>query len=102
VATVEEERWTPEVQRLPLTVRATLEPLANEKAARADAVVRSATAASQLCENFESGAFRLVSAQAEAQNWRCSARGSGTVCGFDGKAICRVDARHVSERQVCK
>jgi hypothetical protein len=102
VATIDEERGTLEEHRLPLTVRATLDPLASEKAARADALARGATEASRACEGFKAGAFRLVSATAEVQSWRCSVRGSGAVCGFDGQAICQVEARKVTERQVCK
>jgi hypothetical protein len=101
-ATIEEERLTPEVYRLQLTVRATLDPLENEKAARADALARGVTEASRACEGFKTGAFRLVAASAEAQTWRCSARGHGAVCGFDGQAICKVEARHVAEKRVCK
>jgi hypothetical protein len=100
--TIEDESWTPEEQRLPLTVRATLAPLATEKAARADALARGPVEARQICEGFEAGEFRLVSATAEAQNWRCSARDSGSVCGFDGQAICQVEVRRVAQRQVCK
>jgi hypothetical protein len=100
--TVEDVRLAPEVQRLPLTVRSTLEPLANEKAARADALTRGETEALRTCEGFEAGEFRLVSATAEPQSWRCLPRGSGWVCGFDGKAICQVEARKVTQCQVCK
>jgi hypothetical protein len=100
--TVEDERWTPEEQRLPLTVRATLAPLASEEAARADALSRGETEAVRACEGFNSGEFRLVSAAPEAQSWRCSPRGSGWACGLDGQAICHVEARRVTQRQACK
>jgi hypothetical protein len=100
--TVEEESWTPEERKLPLTVRTTLAPLASEEAARADALTRGETDARTTCESFNSKEFRLVSAAVEAQGWRCSARGSGSVCGFDGKAICRVQVRQVTQRQVCR
>jgi len=101
-ATAEEERWTPQTQSLPLTVRATLDPLPSEQAARADALARGATEATGHCKGFKVGEFRLVSATAEVERWHCSSRGSGTVCGFDGQAICQVEARHVSQRQVCR
>jgi hypothetical protein len=101
--TVEDEQLSPQEQRLALTVRATPDPLASEEAARADALIRGTTEAIGLCEDLETGGlFRLDSATAEAQSWRCSARGSGWVCGFDGKAICQVEARRVTQRQVCK
>src|SRR5436305_8532187 len=101
-AIVWEERWTPEEPRLPLIRRAALDPLASEKAARADTLASGATEASRLCEELKvETAFRLVSAAAVAQTWRCSARGSGSVCGFEGQAICQVEARHVTQRQGC-
>jgi hypothetical protein len=100
--TVEKESWVQEERSLPLTVRTTLAPLVNEEAARADALARGATEARTTCESFNSREFRLVSAAAEVQSWRCSARGSGSVCGFDGKAVCRVEARQVVQRQVCR
>ncbi len=109
-AMVTDETWTPEEHRLPLTVRDDLDPLASEEAARADALARGASDARDLCEGFNAGEYRLVSAAAEAQEWRCWTRGwlapirgpGGVACGFDGKAICRVEARHVTERQVCR
>jgi hypothetical protein len=100
--TLDEERWVQEVHRLPLTLRTTLAPLASEQAARADALTRGAIDASTACEGFKAGSFRLVAATAEARSWRCFGRGSGTVCGFDGDAICQVEARVVAERQVCR
>jgi hypothetical protein len=99
--TVEHESWTPETHRLPLTVRPTFDPLASEAAARADALKRGATEASQTCEGFKTGSYRLASARAEVRSWRCSPRGSGAVCSFDGQAVCQVEARHVTEEAVC-
>jgi hypothetical protein len=100
--TVEEESWSPEEHPLPLVVRATLDPLSPEEAARADALTRGADDAADLCESYNVGEFRLVSAAAKVQDWRCSARGSGWICGFDGKAVCQVEARRVRQRQVCR
>jgi hypothetical protein len=100
--TVEHESWTPEPpHRLMLTVRPMFDPLVSEAVARADALKRGTTEASQACEGFNAGGYRLISATAEVQSWRCSPRGSGAACGFDGKAICQVEARHVTEEKVC-
>lgn len=100
--TVEDVLWTPEVQRPLLTVRSTLEPLANEQAARADALTRGETEAARACEGFKTSEFRLLSVTVEAQSWRCFRRGSGSVCGFDGQAICHVEARPSTQHQVCR
>lgn len=100
--TTEIVRWVPQEQRLPLTVRATLAPLADEHAARNDARSRALIEARRACEGLEAGEFRLASATAEAQSWRCLSRGTGAVCGFDGRAVCRVEARHLDPREVCE
>lgn len=99
---LEEEGWIQEERSLPLTVRTAFAPLVSEEAARADTLTRGEMDARTTCESFNSREFRLVSAAAEAQSWRCSIRGSGRVCGFDGKAVCRVEARQVTQRQVCR
>jgi len=100
--TVERKSWAPETQRLPLTVRASLAPLATEKHARADALTRGETEAKRACEGFEAGEYRLVSTTVEPQSWRCSSRGPGWVCGFDGQAVCQVEAHKVTQRQECR
>jgi hypothetical protein len=102
VESVEDERWVPHEIRLPLTMRATLASLRSEKAARTDAVARGTTDAGVLCDGLKADGSRLVSATAEAQSWRCSPRDSGWVCGFDGQAICQVQARHSTQHEVCK
>ncbi len=95
--------WRPQEHRFPLTVRPTFESLPSEAAARADALKRGAAEAASLCLEFNTGEYRLLAAEAEpgAEGWRCSARGVGTVCGFDGRVLCRVEARHARERRVC-
>lgn len=102
VEVVEEERWIPGKQPLPLTVRSTFDPLATEAAARADALQRADAEARRACAGFSLGEYRLLSATAEAQTWRCSPRRSGVVCGFDGQAICQIEARRIEQRQVCR
>jgi hypothetical protein len=96
-----EETWNPAQRRLPMTVRQSLDPLATESAARADALTRGAEEARLVCAGFNAGEFRLVSSSAGARSWRCAARGGGAVCGFDGEAVCEVEQRVLSEREVC-
>ena len=100
--TVETETWVPEEQRLPLTVRATLNPLANEQAARTDALTRAPAEADRACEGLKIGGLRMKSATVEAQTWRCLPRGSGAACGFDGQVTCHFEARRVTQHLVCK
>jgi TIR domain len=100
--TVTEETWKPEEHPLALTVRAAFDPFAGEAAARADALTRATAEARTACAGFSTGGYRLISATARPQTWRCFPRGAGVACGFDGQAVCQVAARHVDRRQVCR
>ncbi len=103
VEIVTEETWKPEKHLEVLVVRASFDPFASEAAARADALVRAPAEALTVCEGFKAGGYRLVSATAHPEKkWRCFPRGSSVACGFDGRAVCQVQARHVTQRQVCK
>lgn len=95
------ERWTAEKRRLALTVRQGLDPLGDETAARQNALERGEEEARFVCDSFKTGEFRLLSAAADPQRWRCEARGSGVVCGFDGQAVCGVEVRRVDRIEVC-
>ncbi len=91
----------PGQRRLQMTVRQGLEPLADEAAARKDALARGPAEAWLVCAGFDTGEYRLVSAVAEAQQWRCRAVGTGVICGFDGQAVCEVEVRRVSLVEIC-
>ena len=101
--TVDEETWSPDEQGMPLTVLKTSAPLPNEQAARADALTRARTEADRTCADLKTGGhFRVKSVTVEAETWRCSARGSGSVCSFDGQVTCHLEARHLTQHQVCE
>jgi hypothetical protein len=103
VETETTESWSAaEEQRLPLTVRSTLEALVSEKAARADASARAVAEAPSFCPGFRGGPFRLRNAKAEVQTWRCSHRSNGFVCGFDGFVVCSVETRRLVRREICR
>jgi len=102
VEVVEEERWQLQEYRLPLAVRPALDPPASEEAARADALARAPDDALLVCDGFSAGEYRLLSATPEVVEWRCTARGQGFVCGFDGRALCKVEARTINRREVCE
>ena len=99
--TRETETWTPREKILPLAVRAGLDGLPSEAAARQDALARGAREAELACAPYGSGEFRLRSAEARAREWRCAPRGAGIGCGFDGEAVCRVEARRRDLAEVC-
>ncbi len=99
--TQETETWIPEEKTLPLMVRAGLDGLPTETAARKDALERAKREAELVCGPYRRGEFRLRAAQARASEWQCAARVGGYVCGFDGEAVCRVEARRRSLSEVC-
>jgi hypothetical protein len=96
------ERWTPQEQRLPLAVRSTQMPQPSEESAKADALKRGEDEAKDDCELLTTGGVnRVLSSHTQVKSWRCLPRGGGTACGFDGWAICQVEARSVETREVC-
>jgi hypothetical protein len=95
------ERIEREQRRLPLTVRPTLVPLASEDQARANAVSRAAADAKRLCDGFEAAGSRVIDTKVEASEWRCTRRGGGVACGFDGEVICGVEVPRAESVQIC-
>lgn len=95
------ETWTPEERRVPLVVRSGLDPFASKPAAQADALARAPKEAQGACMGFNQSEFRLLSARASPEEWRCTQRLGGYVCGFDGKAVCEVSARHMERIETC-
>lgn len=95
------ETWTPEERRLPMVVRPGLKPFPDEQAARADALARSSEEAHRACVGFAQAEFRLLSAGTAPLEWRCTKRAEGHACGFDGEAVCKVEARRVDRLDRC-
>jgi hypothetical protein len=95
------ETWTPDERRLPLVVRSAVHPLPSDQAARADALTRAHEEAQRVCVGFDQAEFRLLSARAVPVDWRCTQRSGGSACGFDGEAVCKVEARHVDRLEKC-
>jgi hypothetical protein len=100
---VKEERWgPPEEHRLPLQVRATIDPLPSEQAARDDAMARGTAQATDTCAEYKVGDnYRLLAATVEAAKPQCSRRGAGFVCGFEGHQVCRIQILYHLQRQTC-
>jgi hypothetical protein len=99
----EESSWSPEERRLPVTIRPTLEGLANDATARADALARGEREAMTLCRSYASDSRRVISARVDPRihEWRCSSRGNGVACGFDGEVVCSLEVQQVVTRSVC-
>lgn len=101
-ATIEtQETWTLEERRLPLVVRAALQPFVTRQQAEADALVRAQAEAQGLCASYDLGEFRLRSARAVLEEWRCAERQGGFACVFDGKALCQVEIRQEHQIEEC-
>jgi len=95
------ETWTAEERRLPLVVRSAEHPSPSEQVARSVALARAAEEAKRTCVGFDQAEFRLLSARAVPVEWRCTQRSEGHACGFDGEAVCKVEARHVDRVEKC-
>jgi hypothetical protein len=99
--TRETETWAPDVKTLPLMVRGGLDPMPSEAAARQAAMRRADGEAAEVCIPYRSGEFRLRSAKATPREWRCTQHGQGFICGFDGEAVCSVEARRRAVAELC-
>jgi len=98
------EAWVEETRKVPLFIGKGLRVWPTEEAARADALERGKRDARLACGGFDSGVFRLRDAAVDssAPEWNCDRSGGGTRCGFEGYAVCQVDAKHTTEREVCQ
>ncbi len=95
------EEWVAEERKLPLFVAAGTKAAPTVEAAKTAALERGERDASALCAGFV-GEYRLRSSSAAANEWQCHTRREGSVCGFDGVAVCGVEARKLSNEEVCR
>lgn len=88
---------------LPLAVLAGMaEPSAGRDAAMADALARGEAEAQKACKGYaDAGLGKLVGATVKADAWRCDALGGGTVCAFDGQAMCKIEEVAEVQREQC-
>lgn len=99
--TVQREMWTAEKRSLPLYVSASTGTGVSIVAAREAALLRGQKDAAALCAGF-TGEFRLRSASAQAREWMCRERKDGASCGFEGTAVCDVEARRLISEEICR
>lgn len=96
------EQWLPVQRPLRLALGRDAPPAATAAAARADAMERGRKKAQLLCQDFgASGLARYRSADVEPQEWQCDTIGGGTVCGFEGKALCALEEVSRAQRETC-
>ena len=98
---IQREVWTAEKRSLPLYVSASAGTGATVVAAREAALLRGQTEAATLCAGF-TGEFRLRGASAQAREWMCRERRDGASCGFEGTAVCDVEARRLISEEACR
>jgi hypothetical protein len=95
------EAWVAEERKLPLFVAAGTSAAPTVDAARAAAVERGERDATSLCAGFV-GEYRVQRSGVAVTEWHCHTRREGAVCGFDGVAVCGVEARKLSSEEVCR
>lgn len=88
---------------LPLSVLAGMaEPAPGRDAAMADALKRGEAEALKACKGYaDAGLGKLIGATATADAWRCDALGGGTVCAFDGQAMCQIEEVAEVQKEQC-
>jgi hypothetical protein len=97
-----DEQWVTAAQPLPIYVDRDAPTSSSEHAARAAALARGRSSAERLCAGFAAtGQHRVKQTDVEAQEWHCSSIEGGTVCGFEGRAICTLDERQQVEQESC-
>jgi hypothetical protein len=98
----EAETWSPDVRMQPLVMPSSLKASKTEAAAKADALARSGEEAEFICGGYAQGEYRLTAAASQAERWRCTPRDGGYSCGFDGRAVCKVQVRKAERVERCK
>jgi hypothetical protein len=97
------ERWEAQEHSPVLRVLAEHKPFSSQAEAQADALVRAAADAELVCAPYKSlEYYRLRAATAKVVKWACEPSRGGFICGFDGQAICKVEARKREHREVCR
>lgn len=101
--TVVDETWQQEDRTEPIYVTANLMPRATIEAARAEALSRGGEQAALACRGFNGGEFRLRSTRVDPASiqWQCVPTSGGIRCSFSADAVCTVEARHSTSREVC-
>jgi hypothetical protein len=96
------EQWTLVQRPLRIVVGRDAPASATEATARSAAIERGRKKAQTLCQDFgASGLARFREAGVEAQEWTCEAVRGGSVCGFEGRALCALDELSTVERETC-
>ena len=100
----QEEVWKPIERRLSLIVQAPLKGNPSRASAEADAQTRADAEAQKLCNGSfaERADYKVTAVRAEQTDGLCRRRGRrGHACGWDGWAVCVLQARSMFERERC-
>ncbi|MFO1012740.1 MAG: toll/interleukin-1 receptor domain-containing protein [Caulobacteraceae bacterium] len=96
---VREETWTPREQQLEIFVTGSGSG-ATREAAIASGLPAVKEAAERACRPFAStDQYRLVSAG--PSDWNCSQAGGAWTCRATSSATCKLEERHVEEKEIC-
>lgn len=88
---------------LPLSVLAGMaDPSPGRAAAERDALRRGEIEAQKACKGYAAaGLGKVIGVSVAPDSWRCDALGGGTVCAFDGQAICKIEEVAEIQREQC-
>ncbi len=91
--------------RLPISVRPAPDPLADIEQAQADTRRRAPEDAELACGGLRATDNRLLSVDFAVLRWDCRPRHGGDRdgwgCGFDGEAVCHIEAPSATAREEC-
>lgn len=98
-----ELHWLARDHSLPLVVLPVLRAAASESAAREQALPRVLSEAKDtVCGIYsQTETHKLRGVRLDEAGWQCESALSGWRCRYDGKAICEIDERSTTEREVC-
>jgi hypothetical protein len=96
------ETWTPATRTLALFEPLGETPAKDEALAKSAALQRAQTTSDRLCRDFGAGSlYRFTSSTPHADHWSCRRENAGVVCGFEGRTECALEARRLSEHEIC-
>jgi serine/threonine-protein kinase len=95
------ERWEPKEVRISQYLSEAEAAAVTETRAREQALAAGQRDAEQRCRLYPGGNHRFVGAVAEPGEWRCHREAAGWFCSSQGTAVCRMEARVVTEVERC-
>lgn len=97
------ETLVPGQRLLTLFVGTDARPFPSDDAAKAAAMRRGRDDAERMCKDFATtGLFNYRAADVQAERWNCVRADGGRVCSLEGRAVCNLDERKITESERCE